>query len=260
MVWFFQAAYHLELQHNAEALDSYCALVRFFPNSSYIASQIATCHYNMRSFEESQHSFDEVRRNDPYKLASLDTYSNILYVTEESECCMRNCCPVNRALKLKVHNGPSKDYPVVQTIDRPSSCGPNCSWPCPCLRPQFTAVVRDPLYVVGSIDDPCHCCFKGQKVMGQGGAELFSVSGGICQWGLFFPCCAPVGFEARKAGTTVGGVERKTLECREMTVRTNRFIVDFGSISDPQERRMMLASAMLLDLEYFELPSQHVPG
>jgi hypothetical protein len=180
-----------------------------------------------------------------------------LYVTEESECCMRSCCPVNRALKLKVHNGPTKDYPVVQTIDRPSSCGPNFSWPCPCLRPQFTAVVRDPLYVVGSIDDPCHCCYKGQKVMGQGGAEMFSVSGGICQWGLFFPCCAPVGFEARKAGTAVGGVERKTLECREM--RTNRFIVDFGSISDPQERRMMLASAMLLDLEYFEQPSQHVP-
>jgi len=84
MAWFFQAAYHLELQHNAEALDLYRGLRRFFPDSSYIASQIATCHYNMRSFEESQQSFDEVRRRDPYKLTSLDTYSNILYVKEES--------------------------------------------------------------------------------------------------------------------------------------------------------------------------------
>ncbi|CAK0792311.1 unnamed protein product [Prorocentrum cordatum] len=173
-----------------------------------------------------------------------------LYITEESDYCTRSCCPVNRGLKLKVHNGPSKDYPVVQTIDKPCSCGPVFTAPCPCCRPQFAAVVRDPLYVVGSIEDPCHCCIKGQRVRDARGAEMFSVSGCINQWGLFCPCCAPVRFDASKGGTTVGGVERKQLPCNDM--RDNRFMIDFGSINDPQERRMMFASAMLLDLEFFE--------
>jgi len=51
---------------------------------TYILSQIATCHYNMRNFDASQDAFVEVRRMDPYKLASLDTYSNILYVKEQA--------------------------------------------------------------------------------------------------------------------------------------------------------------------------------
>lgn len=84
MAWFFHAAFQMELQRNEEARDIYCSLRRQFPESSYILSQIATCYYNMRNFDASQVSFDEVRKKDPYKLSSLDTYSNILYVKEQS--------------------------------------------------------------------------------------------------------------------------------------------------------------------------------
>lgn len=84
MVWFFQAAFHMELQQNEDARELYSTLRRRFPGSSYVLSQIATCHYNMRNFDQSQQAFDEVRKRDPYKLASLDTYSNILYVKEQS--------------------------------------------------------------------------------------------------------------------------------------------------------------------------------
>lgn len=84
MTCFFQAALSMELQRNEEARDLYTGLRRHFPESSYILSQIATCYYNMRNFDASQQAFEEVRRRDPYKLASLDTYSNILYVKEQS--------------------------------------------------------------------------------------------------------------------------------------------------------------------------------
>jgi len=84
IVWFFQAALDMELQRNESARQVYGALRAHFPDSSYILSQIATCYYNMRNFDASQVSFDEVRKRDPYKLASLDTYSNILYVKEQS--------------------------------------------------------------------------------------------------------------------------------------------------------------------------------
>jgi len=84
MVLFFQAALHMELQRNDDAKDIYTELRRVFPDSTYILSQVATCQYNMRNFDASQVLFDEVRKRDPYKLASLDTYSNILYVKEDS--------------------------------------------------------------------------------------------------------------------------------------------------------------------------------
>lgn len=82
--WFFKAALHLELQNNGEARNLYGILRQQFPGSSYLLSQVATCHYNMRNFDQSHHAFEEVRRRDPYKLASMDTYSNILYVKEQS--------------------------------------------------------------------------------------------------------------------------------------------------------------------------------
>lgn len=84
MVLFFQAALHLEMQRNEDAEELYVRVRGNFPGSSYILSQIATCQYNMRNFDASQDLFDEVRKRDPFKLASLDTYSNILYVKEQA--------------------------------------------------------------------------------------------------------------------------------------------------------------------------------
>jgi len=84
MSLFFQGALSMELQRNEDARELYTSLRRHFPDSSYILSQIASCHYNMRNFDASQVTFEEVRKRDPYKLATLDTYSNILYVKEQS--------------------------------------------------------------------------------------------------------------------------------------------------------------------------------
>lgn len=84
MVWFAQAALHMECERNKEANDIYTQLRRHFPDSSYILSQLATCQYILIDFHLSQSLFDDVRKRDPYKLTSLDTYSNILYVKEDS--------------------------------------------------------------------------------------------------------------------------------------------------------------------------------
>jgi hypothetical protein len=169
-----------------------------------------------------------------------------LYISEESECCMRVMCSKNRALKLKVHNGPSKEGEVIQTMEMPF----HCSGPCPCMRPNFT--VQAGGETIGNIDDPCHCCTMDQKVLDARGNEIFTVDGSICQMGMCCPCCAPVNFSAKKGDTQVGGVEKLPLDCSDLCLKTNRFIVDFGTLKDPTERKLMLASAMLLDLEYFE--------
>jgi len=169
-----------------------------------------------------------------------------LFISEESGCLMRVCCSKNRALKLKVHNGPSNEGEVIQTMEMPF----HCSGLSRCMRPNFT--VQAGGQTIGSIDDPCHCCTMDQKVLGANGAEIFSVDGAICQMGMCCPCCAPVTFAAKKGDTQVGGVEKLPMDLSDACVKTNRFIVDFGELKDPTERKLMLASAMLLDLEYFE--------
>lgn len=84
MFWFYKAALHMEMQQEEEAAELYRELLLHFPESSFILSQLATCHYEMLNFDTSQNLFEDVRKKDPYKLTSLDTYSHILYVKEQS--------------------------------------------------------------------------------------------------------------------------------------------------------------------------------
>merc|ERR1719491_2317627 len=44
-----------------------------------------------------------------------------LFITEESQCLERICCSTNRSLKLLVHQGSTKDGPVVQIMEKPFS-------------------------------------------------------------------------------------------------------------------------------------------
>ncbi|CAD7969652.1 unnamed protein product [Amoebophrya sp. A120] len=83
--FFFQAALSLDLQHYDQALEIYHYLLeeRFF-ESSYLLSQIAITLYNMKEYDASLENFERMRLLDPHKMESLDTYSNILYVKDNS--------------------------------------------------------------------------------------------------------------------------------------------------------------------------------
>lgn len=172
-----------------------------------------------------------------------------LYVTEESQCMERICCSKNRSLKLLVHSGQTKDGPIVQTMEKPFSC----SGPWPCCRPSFAVYAGAAgSNMVGRVEDPCHICTMDQKVFDASGSQIFSVDGSICQGGMCCPCCCGVFFKAKKGDSEVAAIEKLPLDCGDICLKTNRFTLDFDKITDPAERRMMFASAMLLDLEYFE--------
>jgi len=81
---FFFAHAELELHMNEEALTRYQDISNAgFANSSYIKSQVATAHYNIRDFDVSVEQFKEVYDADPYMLENIDTYSNILYIQDD---------------------------------------------------------------------------------------------------------------------------------------------------------------------------------
>eukprot|EP00931_Biecheleriopsis_adriatica_P020408 TRINITY_DN1364_c0_g1_i1.p1 TRINITY_DN1364_c0_g1~~TRINITY_DN1364_c0_g1_i1.p1 ORF type:complete len:257 (-),score=60.11 TRINITY_DN1364_c0_g1_i1:73-780(-) len=169
-----------------------------------------------------------------------------LYVNEESNCCERICCSVNRSLTLNVHQGATKEGPIVQSMYKPFHVQGCCI-----CRPKFDVFdgARAP---IGTIEDPCRCCAMDQQIKDAGGKLIFTTYGSICQLGLCCPCCASVDFNVKKDGNDVALISKRPMTCGECIKKTNRFIVDFDKINDANEKRLIFAAAMLADLEYFE--------
>ncbi|KAI5838146.1 anaphase promoting complex subunit 8 [Morchella snyderi] len=57
-------------------------LLQIFPRSAWLKTQRALLFYHARDFDEAEQIFDGLIKADPYRLDSLDHYSNILYVME----------------------------------------------------------------------------------------------------------------------------------------------------------------------------------
>lgn len=172
-----------------------------------------------------------------------------LYVSEDSACCERICCHVNRSLTLNVHQGSSKDGTIVQSMHKPFHCQGCC-----CLRPKFEVFAgAKGVNQIGNIEDPCRCCSMDQQVKDSKGELVYTTKGSICQLGLCCPCCGAVDFQIKKPDDSdVGKISRRPLTCTEMCQKTNRFTIDFPSDATPTNKRLVFAAAMLADLEYFE--------
>ncbi|CAA0826765.1 Anaphase-promoting complex subunit 8 [Striga hermonthica] len=79
---FFLASAYQELRMHNESLAKYEYLHGTFTFSNYIQAQIAKAQYNLREFEQVEVIFEELLRNDPYRIEDMDMYSNVLYAKE----------------------------------------------------------------------------------------------------------------------------------------------------------------------------------
>ncbi|KAG9129456.1 hypothetical protein Leryth_013049 [Lithospermum erythrorhizon] len=79
---FFLAGAYQELRMHTESLAKYEYLQRTFTFSNYIQAQIAKTQYSLREFEQVEIIFEELVRNDPYRIEDMDMYSNVLYAKE----------------------------------------------------------------------------------------------------------------------------------------------------------------------------------
>ena len=50
------------------------------PQSRFLSIQRAVLYHNARDFDEAELLFEELQKNDPYLIDSMDLYSNVLYV------------------------------------------------------------------------------------------------------------------------------------------------------------------------------------
>ncbi|PKI63155.1 anaphase-promoting complex subunit 8 [Punica granatum] len=79
---FFLASAYLELRMHNDSLAKYEYLQGTFSFSNYIQAQIAKAQYNLRDFDQVEAIFEDLMRNDPYRVEDMDMYSNVLYAKE----------------------------------------------------------------------------------------------------------------------------------------------------------------------------------
>ncbi|KAL5061817.1 hypothetical protein RYX36_023554 [Vicia faba] len=79
---FFLASVYQELRMHSESLLKYEYLLGTFGFSNYIQAQIAKVQYSLKEFDQVEAIFEELLRNDPYRVEDMDMYSNVLYSKE----------------------------------------------------------------------------------------------------------------------------------------------------------------------------------
>ena len=93
-----------------------------------------------------------------------------------------------------------------------------------------------------------------QKIKDAAGQFRYGVAGTICQIGLFCPCCGDVNFHVTNGqGERVGEIKKMFDGCEELCLGTNKFKVIFPHNVTVEDRSLIFASAMLIDLQYFEV-------
>nr|KAG5700933.1 hypothetical protein BaRGS_034218 [Batillaria attramentaria] len=96
----FLAHVYLELQLHEEALEIYQTFMDAgFSKSNYLVAQIATAYHNMRDVDQAVAAFSELEKMDPYRLETMDIYSDLLYVKEmraELAHLAHRCCDINK--------------------------------------------------------------------------------------------------------------------------------------------------------------------
>jgi len=172
-----------------------------------------------------------------------------MYIDEDSGCVERICCSVNRSLTLNAHQGATKDGPILMAMHKPFHLQGCCI-----MRPNFEVYAgpQQNNQRLGRIEDPCRFCMMDHQIIDSTGTTVLTTYGSVCQIGMCCPFCAPVDFQIKKDGKDVGLISKRPMTCCEMLKKTNRFIIDFPKESNPAQRKLIFAAAMLADLEYFE--------
>ncbi|PSK36738.1 hypothetical protein B9Z65_1921 [Elsinoe australis] len=81
----FQIYCSQELYQASDSLyDKITQLTSIFPTSAFLQTQRALLHYHAKDFDSASTLFSRLLTTHPYRLDSLDIYSNILYVMESS--------------------------------------------------------------------------------------------------------------------------------------------------------------------------------
>ena len=179
-----------------------------------------------------------------------------IHVSEDSECCERLYCGPQRSLKWILHAGPAKNFPPAVILTKP------CHWQgCCCMRPSVT-VTDAQRNLIGRVEDPCTAnafmCNIDQKIYDANGILKYNTIGSICQCGMFCPCCGDVEFSVLKypENRPAARIRKVFGGAGELCLGTSTFKTEFPGGCSNEDKALVFASTMLLEIAYFEKGKQ----
>ena len=178
--------------------------------------------------------------------------ASLFYIHEESNCCERIFCSVNRSLTLHVHEGGTRNGNVLFSMVKPFHLqGCIC-----CCRP--TMEIYSGGNRLGRVEDPFECevclsCKVNQNLYNETNDLIFTTYGTLCQPGWCCPCFCPITFNVKNhKGGSDGQIIKGYQNLIELCCQLNRFKVIFPPEATEQDKTLLIGASMLLDLEYFE--------
>mmetsp|Transcript_58702 Transcript_58702/g.136544 ORF Transcript_58702/g.136544 Transcript_58702/m.136544 type:complete len:259 (-) Transcript_58702:92-868(-) len=199
----------------------------------------------------------EVEMANKYKVFADGGEYELFYAVEQTDCCTRqlkqccgDCAPWNVDI-LYTEGGANM---AAFKLERP--------WTCTCLcfnRPVIEMTDANTGQKLGSIQDPFACCDLTFTVRDPNDEPVLKANGGCCQCGLCcpLPCgpCSEVNFPVTDAntGADVGHVQKKVPGCCKWCFApdVDNYKVDFGGVSHPQYKALLVALAIFVDFRYF---------
>ena len=180
-----------------------------------------------------------------------------LKAKEKSDTCARIFLPSScRPFKMKInHKGGNQDHNNFLDMDREYTCT------CFCLnRPEMTVTNTEngENNRIGKVTNPFLCCDYGVDVYDKDNMITHLIRGDCCQLGIWcpLPCkdCQIVNFDIKTSnGQKVAQLTKKpTGFCKAAVSEVSYFAVEFPQNATKEERALLMASAIMLDFQYFE--------
>eukprot|EP00747_Dinoflagellata_sp_TGD_P183685 gnl/TRDRNA2_/TRDRNA2_38748_c0_seq1.p1 gnl/TRDRNA2_/TRDRNA2_38748_c0~~gnl/TRDRNA2_/TRDRNA2_38748_c0_seq1.p1 ORF type:complete len:440 (-),score=91.31 gnl/TRDRNA2_/TRDRNA2_38748_c0_seq1:363-1682(-) len=145
----------------------------------------------------------------------------------------------------------------------------DCQFTCCCFnRPIIDVINGTNGQVIGKIKDPWACCDMTFDMMDQNMNPTLTAKGGCCQLGLLCPCpcgpCREVKFDVNdaKTGQPIASLKKVVPDCLKFLAAddVDNYEVEFGNVSDPQWKAMLVALALFIDFRYFNVRSDKNDG
>lgn len=197
----------------------------------------------------------EIDQANKYNIFGDGGEHELFYAVETTDCWSRylkQCCPDCASWNLNVDYTENGANYTAYKIERPTTCT------CLCFnRPKMTVTDVTSGKRIGGMSDPFACCDLTFTVSDENDNPAIKAKGGCCQWGLCcaIPCgpCKEVNFSLEDANTgeEIGHLQKKITSCGKALADADNYTVEFGRVSHPQWKALLLALTIFIDFRYF---------
>lgn len=196
-------------------------------------------------------------QSNEYKVFS-DDGTKIFKCKEKSDWCSRQCCPSGCRgydYEIKMETGPYNGMEFLHA-ERDFACT------CLCFnRPEMKVTIPGTGQTLGYMTDPFACCDMTFSLFDADRRQVLAVDGSCCQCALFCKCRCPCGpceevhFDIKDAitGEVIGDIKNKFRAANLFAASdADNYEINFGKVTDPRWKAMLVVLAIFLDMRYFE--------